>query len=237
MILTATARQLLEVDDSRRQGEKGFVRVIPPAAAVANLLLCATFEPLLREDPSGFFLRIFLLVESALLVILNLSYFGRRTSVVLVRARIFPVSAAERFVSTVAIEARRKIVAALIFSTAAFLALFFRSNLVAATGAVLTTLLLFFSVECVTSTLALLLLRTTHPSASALALAGAGIVAMIAGLLVFDVQELLAAVPLINWGSAGILAGARGDSAGAFMNAAWIAVAGGAAWILGSRYS
>jgi hypothetical protein len=237
LILTTTVRQLLEVDKSRRQREKSFVRMIPPAAAVANLLLCATFEPFLREDSAGHFLALFLLTECALLVFLNFSYFGRRTSPVLVKTRIFPVAPTERYISTVAIEVRRRIVLAFIISTAAFLALFFRSSIVSAACAVVIFLLLTAAVEFVSSAIALMLLRTAHPSASALALGGATIVVLVAALIVFDITNLLAAVPLVNWGSAGMLAGSRGDIAGAFINAGSITAAGVAAWFAGSRYS
>jgi hypothetical protein len=237
LILTTTVRQLLEVDKSRRQREKSFVRVIPPAAAVANLLLCATFEPLLREESAGHFLALFLLTECALLVLLNFSYFGRRTSPVLVKTRIFPIAPGERYIATVAIEVRRRIVLALIISTAAFLALFFRSSVVSAACAVVMFLLLSAAVETVSSAVALMLLRTAHPSAFALALGSAAMVVLVAGLIVFDITDLLAAVPLVNWGSAGMLAGSRGNIAGALISAGSLTAACLAAWFAGSRYS
>lgn len=237
MILTTTARQLLEVDRSRQQRERSFARILPPAAAVGNLLLCASFESLLREDPAGHSLALFLLVECSILVILNVSYFGGRTSPVLRQTRIFPITPAERYSSTIAVEIRRRIVLAFIISTAAFLALFFRSSIVTAGCSVVIFLLLSAAVEFVTSTIALLLLRTPHPSASALALGGAAAFLLSTGLMVFDITDLLAAIPLVNWGSAGVLAGSRGDLSGALINAGYLTAAGVVAFFAGSRYS
>ena len=237
MILTTTARQLMAVDRSRRLRESTFTRIVPPAAAVGNLLLCATFEPLLREDAAGHFLALFLLVESALLVILNISYFGGKTAPVLRKVRIFPVTPSERYCSTIAIEMRRRIVLALMISSATFLAIFFRASVVIAASSVMIYLILAVAVEFGTSAIALLLLRTPHPPASALALGGGTVLLLTTGLMVFGITELVAAIPLVNWASAGVLAGSKGDIPGVLVNAGYIAASGAGAILIGSRYS
>jgi hypothetical protein len=237
VILTTAARQLIEVDRSRQRGPGSIARVIPPAAAVGNLLFCATFEPFLRENPSGHFLSLFLLVECAVLIFLNISYFGGKTSHVLARTRIYPIAPSERFSSTIAVEIRRKLVIALVVSTGVFLAILYATSPVACACAVATYLLMAAAVELLTSTLALLLLRTPHPSASALALLGVAVLAITIGLIAFDIADLLAGVPIVNWGAAGIMAGSRGDIPIALLNAGYITATGMGAGFIGSRHS
>jgi hypothetical protein len=236
-VLTTTVRQLLKVDSLRQGRGTSFFRLIPPAAAILNALMFASFEHSIKSDPSGHALALFLLIEAGVLVLLNVSYFSSRTSIILAKARIFPVSSSERFRTAFVIEIRRNIVIALAISNAACFALFFGRSPSTAAIAVGLFLLLAFAVESLTITLSLLISRTLHPPAFALALGGVLVAALAAGLMAFNIGELIAGIPLVNWCTRGILAGLHQEYARAAMNAGILALTGGVSGLIGTRTS
>ncbi|MEW6510247.1 MAG: hypothetical protein AB1428_04745 [Bacteroidota bacterium] len=234
---TRQTRLLLSVDASRRYREGEFARVIPPAAGIANLLLCATLEPALRSDSAGGAHLLFVFLESGLIAALNIVYFAGLTSDILDRTRIFPLRPIDRYTCTLVAELRRHLTLGVVLSAAAFCVVLHGATILSGFIAAGIFLLVAVVVELSVSSCALLVRRMRQPSAAALGIAAAVLAAACVGLLVFDIPALLASLPPVRWGAQGLLAAGRGEAGDALLNALYLTAWGGCAAIIGTRYS
>jgi hypothetical protein len=229
--------RILAVDRSRQARGGVLAVVVPFAVAILNLFLCASIETGVRTDSRGYFISLFLFMQATMIVALNISFFVRNTAPLLARIRIFPVSPLERYVASVAIELRRYTFLAILVSTCVFFLILYRSapaTPIAPTG---VYLLFVASIQFSTSTIAILVVRTRYPAASALAIAGCALTAASVGVLSFGLDHLVQGVPLVRWATMGILASTEGQASGVAGASALLAGTACLAALIGGRYA
>jgi hypothetical protein len=205
------------------------------AAAILNLFFCAYAERSLTDDIGGFGMTLFLFTETTVIIVLSSISFFTTSREILLKTRIFPITPWARLLFVLSADLRRPLALALIGSTAFFLFVALQQNIVQAITAAMLFLLLILIAEVLYATAILTIMRRSIPVESTIAVLGALFVLLLVASLVFHVESLFAANPLLRWTVQGILAAGRADVPALLQNIAYLTVTGLGAIALGRR--
>jgi hypothetical protein len=234
--MDSQAANLLLVEKVRSGGYRT-TRLYPAAAAVLNLAFCAYFERYLKNDATGFYLSVFLLLEATIYVVVSSTSFFTVTFEILLKSRIFPTTPTDRLVFVIASNCRRPILLSLVGTNIFFVIILFRNTLWQAFQAGLFVVLLLMVIEILMSAALLALTRRSLPLGGAVAVLSFFLLTALIGSLVFHYETLIASIPLIRWAINGILAATHADAKGVLANIAWFASTAVVTLVLGRRLS
>lgn len=210
-------------------------RFYPIVAAILNLFFCAYSERALTGDVGGFAMTLFLFTETTAIIVLSSISFFTTSREILLKTRIFPMTPSARLLFVLGADLCRPLSLALVGSTAFFLFIALHHNLVQAIAAVALFLLLILIAEVLYATAILTILRRSIPVEGAIAVLGALLVVLLVGSLVFHVESLFAANPLLRWSVQGILAAGHADAASFFENMLYMVLTGLGTMAIGRR--
>ena len=236
MTSTLTAGNLLVVDRLKSGGYRT-TRLYPAAVAILNLFFCAYFERYLKDDANGFYLSLFMFLESTLYAVVSSINFHRISFEILSKSRIFPATPSSRLLFVITGNLRRPIVLSLVGSNIFFLIVLFRHPVMDALIVGVLFAGLIIVTEILLSTLMLTLLRRSIPSGIAAVFLGFLLFALLIGSFIFHVESLLAMNPLLRWTIDGILSARHSDTVGVLTNITWLGSVGVLALVLGKRFA
>jgi hypothetical protein len=201
-------------------------RFYPILAVILNLFFCAYIERSLTNDVGGFAMTLFLFTETTVIIVMSIISFLTTSREILLKTRIFPMTPSARLLFVLAADLRRPLTLAMAGSTAFFLFVALQQHLVQAMTAVLLFLLLVIIAEVMYSTAILAFLRRAIPVESVIAALGALLVLFLIGSIVFQVESLFAANPLLHWTVQGILAAGHDNTPAILKNMLYLMLTG-----------
>jgi hypothetical protein len=210
-------------------------RLYPIVAALLNLFFCAYTEHSLTEDVGGFGVTLFLFTETAVIIVLSTISFVTTAREILLKTRIFPMTPSARLLFVLAADLRRPLTIALAGSTAFFLFVALQQHMVQAITAVVMFLMLIAVAEAIYATAILGFLRRSIPVESVIAALGALLVLSLIGSIVFRVESLFGANPLLHWTQQGILAAGHDNTTTILENMLYLALTGLGTIAIGRR--
>jgi hypothetical protein len=229
-----TAASLLSAE-RMKTGDYRTTRLYPAAAAILNLFFCASFERYLKDDPSGYYLSLFLFIEGALYVVVSSTNFFTAAFEILTKSRVFPTTPAGRLWFVVAGSARRPIVFSLVASDVFFLIILFRHAFPHVLITAALFLLMIISIEVLLATMMLTLMRRSAPLGTAVVLCALLLCLVFIGSFVLHFETVLSAIPFIRWAAMGMLAALVGNTSEALANAAWLVLTTLLVLVIGRR--
>lgn len=230
------AAHLLLVERARSGGYRT-TRLYPAVAAILNVVFCAYFERYLKNDPSGFYLSVFLFLEATIYIVASSTNFFTVTFEILSKSRIFPTTPTDRLAFIIAGNFRRPLVLALAATNVFFVIVLFRNTFWLGLTTALFVVLLIITIEVLLSALLLALMRRSLPLGTAVVVLAFLLLTVFIGSFVFHYETLIASIPLIRWTVNGILAGTRADAAEVVANIAWLCSTAIITLLLGRRLS
>ncbi len=210
-------------------------RFYPILGVILNLFFCAYIERSLTDDVGGFAMTLFLFTETTVIIVLSTVSFVTTSREILLKTRIFPMTPSARLLFVLVADLRRPLTLALAGSTAFFLFVALQQDLVQAMTAAVLFLLLIIIAEVMYAAVVLAFLRRSIPVESAIASLGALLVLFLIGSIVFQVESLFAANPLLHWTVQGILAAGHDDTSAILGNILYLVLTGFGTMAIGRR--
>ena len=152
-----TTMSLLGVEKRQRDVLAPYVSFIATILGIANLLASSYAEHFLKEDPTNYYLSLFLFAHSVLYSLLAFLYFIGWSRPVLQKTKIFPTSPMIRILFSALGFARHPISVAIVVSNTLALGVIFHADASIAIVVVLSYLLLASSIVTIASVLFLFL--------------------------------------------------------------------------------
>ena len=167
-------------------------------------------EQYLKTDPGGHYLSLFLVMEFSVMGFISVGAIMGRLGEVILKTSIFPIPAWSYLIFLVASLMRRPVILALLLSTLFFLMIPFHSSVVTASLCVFLAGSAFIDIELIIVVICLMLMRSSQPVAGFAILGLYAVVAVVLGAMVFHLDTLLDALPIISWSVKGIIAAQHG---------------------------
>jgi len=184
--------------------------VLPIILSILNLAFCAWFQDLLRDDPEGYHLTLYLLVECTVFVLFLVGLFSESLAEILYRTRTFAVGSPSRCLLILVSNATSPAIVLYWISNILFLIVHYHGNKVAiAAIPVLFTLMVAFLV----SINAVVLAGTSGAPRLPVGVLIAYLLvlsALYTGIYVFRSETLLCKMPVLSWTVDGIFAAEEG---------------------------
>lgn len=204
------ASTLLSVEQRRASLESTGSQLYPAFAGVANLFFCAYMDRYLRNDPHGHYLSLFLFVEFSAIALISVATFIRSMSEVVQKSSVFPATPWSYLFFVMRGFIRRPLILSLVLSMQLFLLIPLFSKTASALLCLFVVAAAFFNIEMIVAVLCLKLTRSGQPVAGFAMLTVYGTAGMLFAAIVFHMDTLLDATPIISWTTSGILAAQRG---------------------------
>lgn len=227
---------LLSVDAFRNSGYRT-TRLYPAATAILNLFFCAYFERYLKNDATGFYLSLFLLLQAGAYIVLSSTNFFTVSFEILSKARIYPTTPTDRMLFVIGGNCRRPILLSLVGSNMFFVIVLFRETFWGAILAALFYFLLASTIEVFLSASMLIIKRRSLPLEGAIVVVGFILLTLILGSLVFHYETLIASIPFIRWTVDGILGAIHLETMKVISSIAWLLTTFAVMLILGRRFA
>ena len=204
------ASRLLSIETRRSSLASTGPRHYPAFVVIANLFFCAYMEQYLKTDPGGHYLSLFLVIEFSVMGFISVGAIMGRLGEMILKTSIFPIPASSYLIFLVASLMRRPVILALLLSTLFFLMIPFHSSVVMASLCVFLAGSAFLDIELIIVVICLVLTRSSQPLAGFAILGLYAVVAVVLGAMVFHLDTLLDALPIISWSVKGIIAAQHG---------------------------
>jgi len=229
------ACELLAAEHLLLESRGGFRRAAPYLLLFFNLFADGYMHPLMRADPTGHVLALFLFLKSSLIAGLFLLHYLTVSEPILGRIDHLPVSGGSRFSLVLLGGVRTPGVSGLAATDLLFLAVILGEQPVAAAVAIGGLMLLALGTIALVCTAAFLLRRSRYPVTALAALGSLGFIALSSSLLVFRSGGLLPLVPLVWLTQRAVLAALGGSTGLALGLLGGLGAASGAILVLGRR--
>jgi len=207
------ASVLLAADRKKGTPESGRLKAHPFILSFLNLFLCGYFDHLIKNDPEGHYITLFLFVEASLCLAFSAGYLFQGGKAVLAKSAVFPVKRLSIMLFTFIALIRRPLVLGLWLTSSAFILVFYYNRPGVALAANCIYSLLILNVAALASMIFLFSMR----SGGALGAAGLTAAIVLIGVFtistVFHNSSFLAYTPVVAWAGRGITEAQRGESA------------------------
>jgi hypothetical protein len=205
------ASSLLDVETERRLVVSPRAKLYAVALSFINLFPSGFAERFLKDDPTGYYLSLFLFIHSAVYSLFALSYFTSSSQEILYKVKIFPTSSLSRLIFIVVGFLLHPLSVALLASNIFFFAVLFRNAAPVAVTAIVLYLLLMVCISVLVSTIFLYLESKNQSARIALVIVALLTFVIITSTLVFHAESFVIGVPLVSWCANGIQAAKAGD--------------------------
>jgi hypothetical protein len=197
---------LISVEKQKFSSIHSKVLLFPTVFAFLNMLLCGFFDRYLQNDHDGYYLQLFLFIQTAIGVLFAVGFFKQGAEEILSRTQIFPVSSWDRFLYIIISNLRQPLNIVWISTTTLFFWVFYRHERMTALAATVFFLLLLLTIDSMIA-VAILLMKKGFRYVTSLSLVIflLGFFILV-GTIVFNFHSILQEVPVVSWTAHGILA-------------------------------
>jgi len=215
--------------------ERSKVRAHPVVFAAANLFFCGAMDHLLKEDPGGHYLSLFLFIEASICFLFSIGFHFQSLREILVKTSVFPATGWDRFLFTVVCIVRKPLTLALWLTAGLFMIVFYRrSPSAAAFGVALFSMMLLDTI-LLGSIMALLSIRSVEAMGALFFAIALAMIFLLVGAMVFHTGGILGALPVVSWAASGITAAEAGNGIGAASNFLYLLAMMVAGVVIGKR--
>ncbi len=229
------ASQLLSIEKKRASYDSTGIRLYPAFVGILNLFFCAYMEQYLKNDPQGHYLSLFLLIEYSIVALISVGTFMRSMNELIFKSSVFPSTPLSYLMFVIVGFFRKPVVAALIGGTILFLIVPFASAPFSALLCMVFAVVAFLDIELIVAVLCLRLTRSAQPVAGIAILCVYALIGVVFAAIIFHVNALLDAAPIVSWTVQGIIAIRNGALASAGAPALALLLTLAAALFLGKK--
>ena len=230
------ASRLLALD--RKEGTTAGAKfhLYPIFAALLNLIFCGYMDQFLQSDPDGYYLSLFLFIQSSFLVFISTGNFIRGGQEILMKTTIFPTTPLSRMLFVLSSNVKHPLSFVLLATNVLFMIVVYHSSAGVIIGVVSFFLLTVLAVEIVVSAASLVLAKRSRPMIGVI-MGGVGLLGIVLVFsVVFQATTLLTSMPVIAWATGGIIALQSGDSVMVWRDIGYLCVTCAVIFLAGRRY-
>jgi hypothetical protein len=216
------AARLLDAESIRASVHGDTPKVLPPALAVINLFVAASFEQYLQGTRYAYGVTLFLFFEGTLFFILSTTWYVTTTSLILERTRIFPITVGSRILFVALSGLRTRAVVFLWASTVLCLLILHHRSGTEVVFAPLLYSLFLLSIQGVIVAAFLIFSRFSQPMTLFAWFGGFLLALILIGAVLFRHESLFDVIVPLVWTSAGTVAAREGNMPAVLLNVAYL---------------
>ena len=208
------ASSLLAVEQQKERAASAGFPAAPVGLGILNLAFCVVMENFIHAGRTDHHMLLFMFIECSGVALVCCGVFVRSMSDIVTRTSVFPIGTWSYLLFIFGGFAKRPVVLALLLTTCLFAGVLFYGSIL---RLVLDLSLLVLAITVILATVAvvsLFLIRSMQPAAMFGLLAASAAVGIVGATLVFDMDSLLRAVPVVGWTVQGFSAVGNGDISG-----------------------
>ena len=207
----------------------------PIGLGIINLMFCAVMENFIRTDLTDHHLLLFVFVECAAVALVCSGVIGRSMAEIVNRTSVFPIDSWSYLLFFFAGFLKRPVLLSLLMTTALFIGVTMHESVLQVILSLIYLSLALVLIQLTVAVVALKLIRSSQPVAMFGVLAAGAAIAIVGSTLVFNVDSLLRAVPVVGWTVQGFSAARSGDTSGMITTLSYDAAALAVVGVIGRR--
>jgi hypothetical protein len=208
------ATLLLNAEGKKVGLDPGKLRAHPVVFAAGNLFFCGYMEHLLKADPGGHAMALFLFIEASICFLFSIGYHFQSIRELLVKSSVFPARGRDRFLFNVACVLRKPLTLALWITAGLFVIVFCRQSPGAAILGLVFFSAMLLDMILLGSILSLASIRTPQAAGALFFGIALAIPILLAASMVFHAGGVLGVLPVVSWTGEGIRAAQAGSATG-----------------------